>query len=78
MKLKQFEFEAVDAAQKEDYPKALELLDSAISMHSTYASAFNNRAQVYRILGEESKALQDIEVAIKYGGPATLKQVRLD
>ncbi|KAJ3258359.1 hypothetical protein HK103_003647 [Boothiomyces macroporosus] len=75
---KQFEFEAVDAAQKEDYPKALELLDSAISMHSTYASAFNNRAQVYRILGEEDKALQDIEVAIKYGGPATLKQVRLD
>ncbi|KAJ3273762.1 Tetratricopeptide repeat protein 36 [Terramyces sp. JEL0728] len=74
MRLKQFEFEAVDAAQKEDYNKALEFLDSAIALHSTYASAFNNRAQVYRILGETDKALQDIKVAIKYGGPATLKQ----
>ncbi|KAI8902505.1 TPR repeat protein 36 [Globomyces pollinis-pini] len=74
MQLKQLEIEAVDATNNNDFVTALNLLSKAIDLNSNYASAYNNRAQVYRIQNKIDEALVDIELAIKLGGNDTLRQ----
>ncbi|KAJ3368318.1 Tetratricopeptide repeat protein 36 [Kappamyces sp. JEL0680] len=74
MQLRQLETDAVSLAEEKRYQQALELLTRAIDQCPTYASAYNNRAQTYRLMNLTKEALLDIEKAIELGGPSTLKQ----
>src|SRR5438105_4289155 len=47
--LRSLEVLAIRAAEANDAAKALSLLSQAISQEPKYASAYNNRAQVYRM-----------------------------
>ncbi|RKP25255.1 hypothetical protein SYNPS1DRAFT_4566, partial [Syncephalis pseudoplumigaleata] len=74
--LKALELEAVKAAEANDHPRAIERLSEAIALCPEYASAYNNRAQVYRLMGESDRAFEDLELAIKHAGgnKAVLRQ----
>lgn len=52
------EGEAVAAAESKDYAKALLALDRAIALtaNNNRASLFNNRAQTYRLMGNDKGA----------------------
>lgn len=60
------EKEAVSVAETSP-TLAMNLLTQCINKCPTYASAYNNRAQLNRILGNDDKSLEDLELAIKYG-----------
>lgn len=47
--LQSTELLAIRAAESNDFSKAISLLSDLIASHPTYPSAYNNRAQVYRI-----------------------------
>ncbi|KAJ3265552.1 Tetratricopeptide repeat protein 36 [Chytriomyces hyalinus] len=75
--LKAIEEEAVQAAETEkDLQKAFDTLSNCFILWPTYASAYNNRAQVLRLLGRNEEAQKDLDLAIEYGdgNPALLKQ----
>jgi tetratricopeptide (TPR) repeat protein len=74
MKIKQKENDAILLAESKDYECALSTLTVIIEEYPYYGSAYNNRAQVYRIMGNENSALVDIEKAIEYGDGSVLKQ----
>nr|KAJ3417793.1 Tetratricopeptide repeat protein 36 [Polyrhizophydium stewartii] len=78
MQLKQLESDAVALAEQNDLAKALETLTRAVELCPTYASAYNNRAQVQRLLGNEAAAYDDLCKAIEHGSTTqsqqTLKQ----
>ncbi|HMY03253.1 MAG TPA: tetratricopeptide repeat protein, partial [Candidatus Obscuribacter sp.] len=46
---------------------ALKDFDEAIRMHPQYGEAFYERSQVYRAMGDLSRAQSDMEMAFKYG-----------
>lgn len=46
------EIDGVKAAESGDINKAIELFSQAISVAPSYASAYNNRAQAYRLINE--------------------------
>jgi Flp pilus assembly protein TadD len=71
------EGEAIVLAEQGNYIKSIALLTEAIKLCSTRASLYNNRAQAYRLVGDNEMALQDLNHAIEYGGgqPAVLSQV---
>ncbi|KAI8979213.1 hypothetical protein BDF20DRAFT_912838 [Mycotypha africana] len=74
--LQTLEKEAVKIAET-DSGKALELLNECISMEDKYASAYNNRAQVYRLQEQLGKALADLDYVISdigEGQPKVLRQ----
>ena len=62
------EAEAVRMAEGGNLPGALSILEKAINRFPTDASLFNNRAQVYRLLGDNRAALADLDQAIKLSG----------
>lgn len=64
--LTQWEKDAVQLAEKNLFDQALEKLNLAIERCDRYASAYNNRAQVLRILKRTSEALNDLNAAIKW------------
>lgn len=66
-KLKDLEKQAVIAAEAKEFTAAIEILSTIINESPFYASAYNNRAQVYRMQGGMEKALEDLEMAILYG-----------
>ncbi|TPX54695.1 hypothetical protein PhCBS80983_g05834 [Powellomyces hirtus] len=74
--LKQLEQEAVVLAEKDAVDASLEKLNECIRLEPTYASAYNNRAQAYRLKGDTTKALDDLKLAIEHGAgnPPILKQ----
>jgi len=74
--LKEIETRGVQLAEQNKLQEAIELFSEAIAKGPTYASAYNNRAQAYRILGNQANALQDLEQAIVYGReqPKIMKQ----
>lgn len=48
------EAEAIQLAeQKKEYEKSIELFSEAIRLHPTRANTYNNRAQVYRLNGQD-------------------------
>lgn len=62
------ETEAVRMAENGNLTGALGVLDKAVSRLPTDASLFNNRAQVHRLIGDNSAALADLDHAIRLSG----------
>lgn len=61
------ELEAIKLAETaRDYSGAKQLLDKVIATCPTYSSAYNNRAQLYRLLGDRDLALADANEAIRH------------
>ena len=52
---------ASNAYDREEYPKALEILDRLITRHPRYAEAWNRRACVYWKMGRHEEAIADCE-----------------
>jgi tetratricopeptide (TPR) repeat protein len=73
IKLKQLEVEAILASQT-NIEKGLELISKAIELHPKYASAYNNRAQLFRLKNQYQNALEDLDRAVEYGDFQVLKQ----
>ncbi|OAJ40597.1 hypothetical protein BDEG_24310 [Batrachochytrium dendrobatidis JEL423] len=78
MQLKQLEQDAVGLANEGDLDGAYTVLSKAVDQCPTYASAYNNRAQVLRLQEKDDAALDDLCKAIEYATPTrsqtTLKQ----
>ncbi|KAJ1340158.1 hypothetical protein BSLG_004450 [Batrachochytrium salamandrivorans] len=78
MQLKQYEQDAVGLAETGDMDGAYASLSRAIDMCPTYASAYNNRAQVLRLQTKDDAAYDDLCQAITHGtlirNQHTLKQ----
>ncbi|KAI9021625.1 hypothetical protein CLU79DRAFT_752506 [Phycomyces nitens] len=74
--LKNLEKEAVKLAEKNETDGALELLNKCIDMEPAYGSAYNNRAQLYRMLHKNNEALDDLNkvISLAEGQPKILKQ----
>lgn len=60
------EQQGIELAERNLMDQALEKLNLAITICDRYASAYNNRAQVYRILKRNSDAIHDLNSAIKW------------
>ncbi|KAG0334691.1 Tetratricopeptide repeat protein 36 [Podila humilis] len=75
-KLKDLESEAVLLAEKDDINGAIGKFTEIIDLCPTYASAYNNRAQAYRIQENNEAAIKDLDKAIEHGNGQTaiLKQ----
>ncbi|KAF9157549.1 Tetratricopeptide repeat protein 36 [Actinomortierella ambigua] len=75
-KVQKLEQESILLAEKDDVEGAVEELTKAIELCPQYASAYNNRAQAYRILKNDDAALADLDLAIRHGTgqPDILKQ----
>ena len=59
------EVKAIAAAEKDkSYEQALKYLQQAIDTAPQYPSPYNNRAQVYRLMGKMDEALEDLNKAI--------------
>ena len=65
---KQLEVEAVRLAESGDLDGSIATLNNAIDACPHYASAYNNRAQVLRLKGNENGALLDLDKAIELSG----------
>lgn len=63
--VKQLEIDAVNAAQGGDFTASMELFDKVIAMAPKYASVYNNRAQLFRLQGDNERAMEDLNNAIK-------------
>lgn len=64
--MKKFEIDAVNAAQNGDLILSQNLFNELINKCPEYASAYNNRAQLFRILGDNDSALDDLNKAIDF------------
>jgi len=65
-KLKSLESEGVKFAEDSQPEKAIEKFSECITQWKSYGSAYNNRAQCYRILGKNEVALMDLNAAIEF------------
>ncbi|KAI8807064.1 tetratricopeptide repeat protein 36-like protein [Cladochytrium replicatum] len=74
--LKAIELEGVRLAEKNALTSALEAFTKATELWPTYASVYNNRAQLYRLLGNTDAARADLDTAIRcgVGNSTVLKQ----
>ncbi|PVU86320.1 hypothetical protein BB560_006757 [Smittium megazygosporum] len=63
----QKEKEAVKLAEEGNLEEARDMLSQIIKEHPRYASAYNNRAQVYRLLKDDQSTLADLDKAILEG-----------
>ncbi|OBZ86794.1 Tetratricopeptide repeat protein 36 [Choanephora cucurbitarum] len=76
-KLESMEKEAVVLVEKDqDTEKALSILNQCIDMEKNYASAYNNRAQIYRMKNKLDEALQDLNFVIEDAGEGQPKILR--
>lgn len=55
---------AYQAAEREDYKEALQILDRLVIKYPNYAEAWNRRAAVFWKLGEYDKSMKDCERAL--------------
>ncbi|KAK2163359.1 hypothetical protein LSH36_81g06053 [Paralvinella palmiformis] len=65
LKAKQFEVEGVKAAEAGDIMLALDYFNKAIEQESGRPSGYNNRAQAFRLLKNNSAAKDDLEKAVE-------------
>ncbi|KAJ3044971.1 Tetratricopeptide repeat protein 36 [Rhizophlyctis rosea] len=65
VRLKTLERDAITLAESNNLPAALTKLTEAIGLEPSYASAYNNRAQVHRLQNNTSSALSDLTKAIE-------------
>eukprot|EP01102_Stenamoeba_stenopodia_P000554 TRINITY_DN10546_c0_g1_i1.p1 TRINITY_DN10546_c0_g1~~TRINITY_DN10546_c0_g1_i1.p1 ORF type:complete len:202 (-),score=52.95 TRINITY_DN10546_c0_g1_i1:178-783(-) len=72
LKAKKLEVDAVSVAEKDasNLDETIKLLSEAISMVPNYASAYNNRAQAYRLKENFDAALEDLNKAIDLASAA--------
>ncbi len=63
--IKSLEIEAVQLAESGRAQEALDRLEKTLTLCPQYASALNNRAQVFRILGRFDAAMADLNRAIE-------------
>ncbi|CAH1397078.1 unnamed protein product [Nezara viridula] len=63
-KAREIELEGIKAAEKGEFEKAIQIFTTSIATCEN-ASGYNNRAQAYRLLGEDSRALDDLYNALK-------------
>ncbi|XP_063710165.1 tetratricopeptide repeat protein 36 homolog [Culicoides brevitarsis] len=59
------ELEAIAAAENGDYEKACDLFEISMDLAPHRAAPYNNRAQVYRIQGDNDAAMEDLNKALK-------------
>ncbi|KAI8319657.1 hypothetical protein GQ54DRAFT_238742, partial [Martensiomyces pterosporus] len=65
--LKERERQAIKIAENDgDIAGAIKALSAVIDDCPHYSSAYNNRAQAYRLEGKEAEALDDLDSAIRY------------
>lgn len=62
--VKKTEIDAVNAAQDGDVSKSLVLFNQVVASAPNYASGYNNRAQLFRLQGDDKSALEDLNKAI--------------
>ena len=62
------EVQAVRAAEEGDMDTSLQLINLAIDTAPDYASPYNNRAQLYRLMGRTEEAISDLDTAIELCG----------
>ena len=76
MRLKQLEMDALALAEQGDIDGSIAEFSKAIQLCPTYASAYNNRGQAFRLKGLSEQALTDVCKAIELGSgsPSTLMQ----
>ncbi|KAF9086486.1 Tetratricopeptide repeat protein 36 [Mortierella sp. GBA35] len=67
-KLRDVEAQAILLAEKDDIDGAIAKFTEVINLCPNYASAYNNRAQAYRIQNNDTAALQDLDKAIEHAG----------
>ncbi|KAI9491338.1 tetratricopeptide repeat protein 36-like protein [Zychaea mexicana] len=63
--LKQLEHEGIEHANNGKVQDALNSLDACISREPAYAAAYNNRAQVHRLMKNNEAAMKDLDSAIE-------------
>ncbi len=68
---RRIEREAIASADAGALEEAAAALTSIIDRRPSYASALNNRAQVYRLLGRVDAALSDVNAAIELASAGT-------
>ncbi|XP_038138787.1 tetratricopeptide repeat protein 36 [Cyprinodon tularosa] len=66
--VKELEMRGVSAAEAGELQAALQLFSQAVHILPQRASAYNNRAQALRLLGDTAGALQDLDQAISLSG----------
>ena len=64
-RIQRLEIEAVQLADSGKLPESLDKLRKALDLCPEYASALNNRAQVFRLLGKTDEAMEDLDMSIK-------------
>ncbi|XP_059623012.1 tetratricopeptide repeat protein 36 homolog [Phlebotomus argentipes] len=62
------EIQAIKLAECGDLAKAVDVFSSAIEVAPTRRAPWNNRAQAYRLLGNDQAALADLEMALQLSG----------
>ncbi|XP_029964481.1 tetratricopeptide repeat protein 36 [Salarias fasciatus] len=68
--VRELEVRGVSAAEAGDLQGALQLFSQAIHILPERASAYNNRAQALRLLGDTAGALADLDRAVTLSGSA--------
>lgn len=71
---KQLELEGLEFVAVIDYEAALVKFNEALERSPSFGSVYNNRAQLFRLMGRDTEARSDLDLAIQYGGGRTLKQ----
>ncbi|KAJ2379365.1 hypothetical protein IW150_000219 [Coemansia sp. RSA 2607] len=66
LELRRREMQAIRTAESGDVQAGIDQLSQVISDCPHYASAYNNRAQAYRLQNKEAQALADLDQAIRY------------
>uniref|UniRef100_G3MT76 Uncharacterized protein n=1 Tax=Amblyomma maculatum TaxID=34609 RepID=G3MT76_AMBMU len=65
--VKTLEVEGVQAAEKGDVDRAIDIFSEVIRLAPNRASGYNNRAQALRMKGQVERALEDLNNAINLG-----------
>ncbi|XP_066936319.1 tetratricopeptide repeat protein 36 homolog [Clytia hemisphaerica] len=63
--IKKIEIAAVNNAQKGDFEESLSQFNEVLKLAPSYASGYNNRAQLFRLKGENESAMNDLNKAIE-------------
>ncbi|KAJ1719641.1 hypothetical protein LPJ53_005630 [Coemansia erecta] len=75
LKLRNREIQAIRTAESGDLQAGVDQLSQVITEYPHYSSAYNNRAQAYRLQNNDAQALADLDQAIRYAqDKATLGQ----
>lgn len=72
---------ASDLTVRQDYPKAIQALNRAISIYPNYAAAYNNLGTIYSKLGDRTHEREALEKAVSINdhlAPAYLNLARMD